>query len=238
MNWLGETHIGETWMLYRGSASDNSPHSHATLQITISLDDFISISDSKGNVVNGKAIAVKPNVEHKLLPSSRLVLGLIEPQSKISRFISSNLNDKSIGIINTELTKQIDWESPLDKLFNNLELDYSYNSLPLDPRLTKALNFLRNAPLKGAIASAAKHSGISEPRLRSIAKIQLGTPLSKWASWNAIRRSTIALSLGASLSEAALDGGFSDQAHYSRTMKKIMGLTPLQALNSSKNQKV
>lgn len=234
MNWLGETHIGETWLLYRGSASDNSPHSHATLQITIGLDEFIAISDSEGKVVRGKAIAVKPNVEHKLLPSSRLVLGLIEPQSKISRLISSNMNNQSIGVINPELTKQIDWKSPLSSLFESLEATYLDSSSTLDPRLTNALEFLRNAPLKGAIALAAKHSGISEPRLRTIAKAQLGTPLSKWVSWNAIRRSTISLSLGATLSEAAIDGGFSDQAHYSRTMKKIMGLTPQQALKSSR----
>lgn len=233
MNWEGETYIDEAWLLYRGRASDNSLHSHATLQLTVSLDELISISDSNGHTFKSKGIAVKPNVIHRLYPSNKLVLVLIEPQSDLSRLISSSMADQDICEIDLEFLSKIDWESPLNKLFNSLEFLRLTSLSSIDPRLTNALNHLRVLPLKGAITEAAKHSGISVSQLRAIANTQLGVPLSKWLSWNAIKRSTISLSSGSSLSKAAFDGGFSDQAHYTRTMKRIMGITPMQALKTS-----
>ncbi|MEL6172406.1 MAG: AraC family transcriptional regulator, partial [Pseudomonadota bacterium] len=128
------------------------------------------------------------------------------------------------------LVEQINWAGELESLLAPLEMNGNCLASRIDGRLTKALEFLRTSELKGAIAAAAKVCGLSEPRLRAIAKEQLGVPLSKWLVWQATRRSALAMADGASLADAAYAGGFADQAHLTRTMGRIMGVTPLQAL--------
>jgi transcriptional regulator GlxA family with amidase domain len=46
-------------------------------------------------------------------------------------------------------------------------------------------------------------------------------PLIGW-----LQRASRSLARGASLAEAALDAGFADQAHLSRSMRRVFGVTP------------
>lgn len=231
MDWKGEFYIGETWFVYRGRAADNRPHAHATVQLTVSLGSDISISDEDGHVISGAALCVKAGKRHTLHPSDNAVLVLIEPQSQLARYIQSFAGDDGISRVDPNLIAQINWEGELETLLDSLELDSGKIDSQMDLRLMETLKFLRTAQLKGAIFAAAKSCGLSEPRLRVIAQEQLGVPLSKWLMWQAIRRSAQAMAQGSSLADAAYAGGFSDQAHLTRTMGKIMGVTPLQALN-------
>ena len=159
------------------------------------------------------------------------MLVLIEPQSQLARYIQSFAGDDGISRVDPSLIAQINWEGELETLLDSLKLDSGKIDSQMDLRLMETLKFLRTAQLKGAISAAAKSCGLSEPRLRVIAQEQLGVPLSKWLMWQAIRRSAQAMAQGSSLADAAYAGGFSDQAHLTRTMGKIMGVTPLQALN-------
>jgi len=108
-----------------------------------------------------------------------------------------------------------------------LEQD-STNSL--DPRLVAALEYLNQNLDNPSILTAAKRSGLSRSRMRTLAREQLGVPLSIWVTWRKIVEANKALSAGANLSEAALAGCFADQAHFSRTMKRMLGVTPTKAL--------
>ena len=232
MDWKGEFYIGDTWLVYRGRAADNRPHAHATLQLTVSLGPDISISDQSEQVISGAALCVKAGKRHTLHPSDRALLVLIEPQSQLAHYVQSFAGDDDVSSVDPNLIAQVNWEGELDTLLDSLELNFGNIGSQMDLRLLEALKFLRSAQLKGAISAAAKSCGLSEPRLRAIAQKQLGVPLSKWLIWQATRRSAQAMEQGASLAEAAYAGGFSDQAHLTRTMGKIMGVTPLQALNA------
>jgi AraC-like DNA-binding protein len=50
--------------------------------------------------------------------------------------------------------------------------------------------------------------------------------LSQWLLWRKLEQAALAISTGASLAEAAHAGGFADQPHFSRTMRRMFGLTP------------
>lgn len=232
MDWKGDFYLGQTSLVYRGRVADNRPHAHATLQLTVSLSSDISISDAQGQIITGSALCVKAGKLHILHPSYSVVLILIEPQSRLAHFIQSLTRDDDISIVSPNLIAQLNWHSDLETLLDDLEQMAGLVSSQMDYRLSEALTYLRTAPLKSAVAGAAKSCGLSEPRLRAIAKEQLGVPLSKWLIWQAMRRSMQAMAQGASLAEAAYAGGFSDQSHFTRTMGKIMGVTPLQVANA------
>ncbi|MEV4892957.1 helix-turn-helix domain-containing protein, partial [Nonomuraea sp. NPDC055795] len=58
------------------------------------------------------------------------------------------------------------------------------------------------------------------------ARRQLGMPLSRWRIWVRLRRAAEAMRAGQSPADAALTGGFADQAHFTRRLREMMGLTP------------
>ena len=232
MDWKGEFYIGETSLVYRGRAADNRPHAHATLQLTVSLGSDISIRDDEDRLISGVALCVKAGKRHTLSPADKAVLVLIEPQSQLARYVQSLCGHDDVSIMDPSFIGQVNWQGDLKTLLSDLERASGLVSSQMDLRLLEALNFLRTAQLKSAISQAAKACGLSEPRLRAIAQEQLGVPLSKWLIWQATRRSAQAMAQGATLADAAYAGGFADQAHLTRTMGKIMGVTPLQALNA------
>jgi AraC-like DNA-binding protein len=76
------------------------------------------------------------------------------------------------------------------------------------------------------LPSLAADIGLSPQRLRALARQQLGMPLARWRVWTRLRRAAESLQSGRSLADAAIAAGFADQAHATRELKKVTGLTP------------
>jgi methylphosphotriester-DNA--protein-cysteine methyltransferase len=76
------------------------------------------------------------------------------------------------------------------------------------------------------LPSLAADIGLSPQRLRALARQQLGMPLARWRVWTRLRRAAESLQSGRSLADAATAAGFADQAHLTRQMREMMGLTP------------
>jgi len=72
--------------------------------------------------------------------------------------------------------------------------------------------------------------GLSPQRLRAVARETLGMPLARWRVWARLRRAAEAIVAGRPLADAAVTAGFADQAHLSRWMREMMGLTPTEVL--------
>lgn len=224
MDWAGEFVLGRAWAAYRGSSADNSPHSHATLQVAIAHNDPVVIQRPGAEPVIGERLLVKPNVIHQLSPISMITLIFIEPQTEIARRLLEQAGNDDV----TPIGDSPELFGPACSLVDGLALlDYA-TTLPakIDARLQGALDFLSEASGRRAISRAAEHAGISTARLRALADDQLGTSLTAWLGWRRMERAGIALRTGASLAEAAFDAGFADQAHFSRATRQMFGITP------------
>jgi AraC-like DNA-binding protein len=100
----------------------------------------------------------------------------------------------------------------------------------LDPRLTQALNTLRDGHV--SMPSLAATVGLSPQRLRALARRQVGMPLARWRVWAGLRRAAEAMRAGQSPADAAITAGFADQAHLTRRMREMVGLTPAAVLTT------
>ncbi|NRQ40718.1 helix-turn-helix domain-containing protein [Nonomuraea sp. NN258] len=74
----------------------------------------------------------------------------------------------------------------------------------------------------GSVAGAV---GLSAPRLRALARAELGVPLARLRRWARLR-AAIACLPGHPVADAAAMAGFADQAHLARTARDLIGRTP------------
>jgi len=226
MSWQGEFHFDDWWGAFRGAAGDNQPHAHASLQICLAHQKDVILVNAEGRALTGEALIVPPKVTHTLEQNWALTLILIEPQTTLARTLLEAMGSPEIALLPASIMDQLDAHAPLDTCLDKLSRSLPTPAREIDARLQKAINHLDTELDDGSLASAAIACGLSESRLRTLAVEQLTVPLSKWIIWRKIRRAGQALASGSNLADAALAGGFADQAHFTRTMKQVIGITP------------
>ena len=114
-----------------------------------------------------------------------------------------------------------------------MEQEVISTSSPPDVRLARALEHLETQTSGDPVTAASLHSGLSPSRLRALAQAQFGVPFSKLVLWKKVRMACLAMARGASLVDASLEAGFADQAHLTRTMADVIGLTPGEARSAA-----
>jgi len=97
----------------------------------------------------------------------------------------------------------------------------------LDPRVVAVQRALRSSPAHAPDRSeAARMAGLSDSRFSHLFREQVGTSYQRYRLWVRARAAIEALVAGESITRAALDAGFSDHAHLTRTMRRLVGQPP------------
>lgn len=177
-------------------------------------------------MIRATGVIIGPNVEHRAVADSHPVAFVyVNADTPLGRALNTLLQDNGIALASDELLECFHRTTSLPQFVEALGRLLAIVS-PIDQRLYKALNILRldhDGP--GSVSRAANAVGLSGPRLRYVATHQMGVSLSQWIIWNKLERASKSLADGSSLSDAAADGGFSDQAHLAR-MIGMIGMTP------------
>lgn len=213
--------ISDGYAVYRGPVGGGGPiHRHGAFQIVVAGKAEVAMVDPAGTQHRAAALVVSPMAPHRILAIRDLVTYFIEPHCLFADRLRQRYD---AGI------------AAAPELGELRESDVAAacrgQSEELDPRLVTALAVLAGSNL--AMPSLAAEIGLSPQRLRALARRELGMPLTRWRVWSRLRRAVEALQSGMPLAEAAITAGFSDQAHLTRQMREMMGLTPsvvLQAL--------
>ncbi|WP_232832252.1 helix-turn-helix domain-containing protein [Nocardiopsis sp. FIRDI 009] len=99
----------------------------------------------------------------------------------------------------------------------------------VDPRVALVLSRLAEP---GDLDARAVEVGLSGPRLRALAREELGVPLARLRLWARLRAAVADLA-DHRVARAAADAGFADQAHLTRTARSLLGRTPSSLCPSS-----
>jgi len=96
-----------------------------------------------------------------------------------------------------------------------------------DPRVALAMDLIRERLGDSiTLASLAAAVNLSPDRLRHLFAEETGVGLRPYVLWLRLEKSLVAYVGGSSLTDAAYAGGFADSAHFSRTFKKMFGISP------------
>mgnify|MGYP000187928815 FL=1 len=106
----------------------------------------------------------------------------------------------------------------------------------LDERVAKAAAFIRSNNGKGlGIERIAGEVNLSAPRLTQLFKQTTGVSIRRFTLWHRVNMTALRCAQGVAMTEAAIEAGFADYAHFSRTFSEMGGLKPSDMLSSRKN---
>lgn len=101
------------------------------------------------------------------------------------------------------------------------------DSFHVDPRIERTVERIKRSPHDLLSAQQlAQEVGLSPSRLLALFKQHVGIPIRRYRLWRRLYQSTLRLSEGCSLTEAAMEAGFADSSHFSRTYLDMIGMQP------------
>ena len=218
--------FGKQYAANIGEVCHNDLHQNVAYLIILGKTEDVTVVDKSGTQHTARAMLIKPMVEHFVVESSNIACHIfLAPYSSFAPTLSKQFGEGEIVELpanslpfNSQMTG-LEICRVLDELVGGIDPN-------IDPRLSAMLADLDKAPFKSTLAEIAINYDLSPSRLRVLAKEQIGVSLSNLLLWRKLVKALEVLASGSILSEAAQAGGFSDQAHFSRTTRKMFGITP------------
>ncbi len=209
--WDGKLLLAQGWAHYHGRAGDTAFHAHYPMQIVFSgsHETTVTIEDHQ---VSGQLLRIPSNARHMLAPSREPIdLLYVEP----TLLEKCEMEEKSLSAWLAALRHQ--------------------KAASIDPKIIRALEAVDDG-LDGKIAQhdIASTAGMSKSSFTKLFRATIGMPLRRYVLWRRLNAAVTAISDGTDATTAAHRAGFSDQAHFSRTMKKTFGVSPTDSLLSIK----
>lgn len=129
--------------------------------------------------------------------------------------------------------QQLDSETAyalLDDLLEN-RFNQFYPDHAIDSRVALVVEKIKQTAEDNlSVDDLARLVNLSVPRLVQIFKKQTGVPMRRYRLWHRLFVIGLKMGAGSNLTEAAIEAGFTDSAHFSHTFKAMFGMTPTMIL--------
>lgn len=226
------------------------PHSHYAVSILVSLRGSFHLYTNTNSVIESEGIIIPPNYYHRLDgTNSEMVIIQLDPKSEEYKCIEMNQSPKTIDketrlkikkIANPLFGETLTCDSARS-LYNQILslLGSETVSKKYDKRIEMAIQRIKEKiPNPVTLLELSEISGISTDRFMHLFKDNMGIPLRQYLLWQRLHIAAKLLQGGENLTTASHAAGFSDQAHLSRTFKKMFGVKPSLFLGGQSLSKV
>ena len=227
--------------IYLGRNTHTGFHQHHAITLIVSLGFPFKIGFKNGNQKSYKAILLQNDVAHKFIgsgnddelfihidPYTEWGLGLRNSKNAFQPIEYETLlpvmDDVKIWISQKESS-----EVHIERILKTTSILLSQGNkiIKIDYRVLNAIEYLRKHPLQNIkIEYVASVVGLSPSRFAHLFKEETGIAFRKFVRHLKLINSLEAMSHRKRLTNVAYDGGFSDQAHFTRTFKMAFGLLP------------
>lgn len=102
----------------------------------------------------------------------------------------------------------------------------------IDARITRVLGLLgEGADGPAGVAAASARVGLSAHHFQHLFTREVGVPYRRYRAWARMRRAIAAAAQGSTLTAAAHEAGFCDQAHFNHDFRRTFGAPPSWSLH-------
>lgn len=225
-------------MVVWGAGGASSRHRHHSVQLVLALTGSLRIRGGEGAPWDVcEAAFVRADAAHEVDACGATVLiAFVEPESLLGVALAVRISGDIERIPADEAAR---WRgavwtcgSPSDtgiKRWLEADLLGGLSPPPLHPGMRSVLLHIRNhlqEPEALSLRSLARVASLSPSRLMHIFTASMGIALRPYVLWLRMQLACGELMRGASATEAAMQAGFADAAHLSRTCRRMLGTTP------------
>lgn len=230
--------IWNDFATYRGEGFSTHRHSHFYIQISLPDSGSVELRTSDGGWKKYRAVCIPSGVSHEMrCAEGNLTLLYLDPlttgyQLFYDRSLVANHTAFEVGDLFSETTKHRIGE--ILKLQNakvrSLILEIinkdliQHTSRRLDVRIQKSI---QNVELEDfSLTRLAKEASLSVERFRHLFREETGVPFSVYRLWLKTKKAVDYLANHPHLIDAAHEGGFADQSHFTRIFRRSFGVGP------------
>jgi AraC family transcriptional regulator len=229
--WVGR-HVGQV-----------RDHAHHAIQISLALEGrFRAKARCWPETRETAGMVVMPDRPHCLDGCDTTVATLfVEPNSIPGSALRKRFAGLDVALLSDEESEACAYQLRREYLSSALDLRLTQFARaaicriagdPLlaprsDPRISSALEWMRHrlaTPMRLQQVAAAVH--LSPGRFRHLFVAQTGTSFRAWLLWARAEHAIAAAHHGMSWTDASLDAGFADAAHFTRTCRRVFGIAP------------
>nr|WP_246433989.1 AraC family transcriptional regulator [Spirochaeta isovalerica] len=226
-------------LLVAGDDFSRSYHRHYFYQIMISPHAPFIARLKDGSEKEGHIMLINSNLEHCCLINSPSLSLFIDPESPLGDLFiqlipEGSLQTAPLDILGTTLNGILSFLSEKEHrctdaaaLSNHIvELLFPGHKMigPADTRIAAVLNYIPTVPDKKIqVSELARIAGLSESRLMHLFRETMGISIRRYLLWKRLLDGLSLIDKGESMTMAAMEAGFSDYAHFSRTFKENFG---------------
>ncbi len=218
-------------------------HAHHAVQVTLALRGDVDFEgEGDGERVEGVAIAISPDARHSFRGTGLVAHLFVAPEGQAGRAIASSsfaagpiatIPPRRLGDLPARLRAAYENPRATDEALTTLgrelvaTLAGASDRTPVyDARVDRAIAWMSarlDQPV--TLAAIAKQLGLSPGRARHLFVEQTGLPFRTYVLWLRVVRAVEIFAGGDSLTAAAHGAGFADQAHLSRTFRRMFGVS-------------
>ncbi|WP_170827375.1 helix-turn-helix domain-containing protein [Roseivirga sp. 4D4] len=240
--------------MFWGTSFHTDPHSHNTLQLVFDMEKSFLLKDSDSDWMAHSAALIAADHVHQLDSNDSIQLFIyLDAESSYAKSLDHKyLSDKRIcplpgkllRDLSNDFFKKLLLNSDCDSLLNACRtiLDQLLGPDPkrqLDGRVSKALEYItQNASRSFRVSEIADHVCLSESRFRFLFKKEVGQPIQNFIQWMRVVDSLNMVLQGKQVSQSAIDAGFWDGAHMTRSYKNVLGIAPSKVEAFGKDLKI
>ena len=243
-----DIYIWNSRFLLTGDEFSEEFHSHYPVQIILSPGKPVRACLKNGSCVVSEFLMIRSSAEHRCFIEGRSLSLFIDPETGQGRRLTARFEQEEVVSLSGCLSRGAEEAASLflksagalrreaEEIFETLlysVIEKDEADRQIDPRIACVLERIAAVPDKMiSLPELAGEVCLSESRLMHLFKENIGIPVRRYLLWKRMMDGILLIREGAELTFAALEAGFSDYAHFSRTFKRHFGTGPKTLKNS------
>lgn len=231
--------IWEDLAAYRGEGFLTSRHSHFFIQISLPDSGAVQLRTAGTEWKKYRAAFIPSGVSHEMQKAAGpLTLIYLNPLTtgydlfhdlrQAAKHPVFDVGDFFTAEVNEEIAQLFAAPGPeiRSRIIDILDRNFIEKpAMPrLDARIAKSISHVELEDF--SLARLAAEAGLSAERFRHLFKKETGVPFSAYRLWLKTKRAVDHLASTTHLIDSAYEGGFADQAHFSRIFRRSFGVHP------------